>query len=137
MKEIAEYGYQVRLDLPLEQARERVAAALKEQGFGILTEIDVQATLRDKLGEETAPYRILGVCNPQLAHRALGVNPHVGLMLPCTVTLHAEGASTVIEVLRPEAALRVVGDASLQPIAAEAERRLRAVGESLERAPVR
>ncbi len=132
MKTVQGFGYQVRVPGGVAEARERVEAALKEQGFGVLTEIDVQATLRAKLGVDTAPYLILGVCNPALAHRALEVTPHVGLMLPCTVTLRQEGDDTIVEVLRPEAALAVVGLPELRPMADEAERRLRAVTESLE-----
>jgi uncharacterized protein (DUF302 family) len=132
MKTIQEFGYQVRVPGGVAEARERVEAALKEQGFGVLTEIDVQATLRSKLGVDTAPYLILGVCNPTLAHQALAVTPHVGLMLPCTVTLRQEGDHTVVEVLRPEAALAVVGLPELRPMADEAERRLRAVVAAIE-----
>ena len=109
MHTIDNYGYAIELAEALPEARQRVIAALKEQGFGVLTEIDVQATLREKIGAETAPYRILGVCNPALAHQALTASPHAGLMLPCTVTLREENGHTTVEVLRPEAALSVIG----------------------------
>ena len=132
MNAIGSYAHQVELADPMPAARERVVAALKEHGFGVLTEIDVQATLREKLGEEIAPYRILGVCNPALAHQALMASPHAGLMLPCTVTLREEHGRTIVEVLRPEAALSVVGIDDLRPIAAEAERRLLLVAEALD-----
>ncbi|NIJ11390.1 uncharacterized protein (DUF302 family) [Saccharomonospora amisosensis] len=115
----------VRLDGPIEQAEDRVRAALAEQGFGVLTEIDVQATLRDKLGEETEPYRILGACNPQLAHRALGVDNRIGLLLPCNVVLRSEGEATVVEALDPQVMVSVPDEPRLQPIADEAGRRLR------------
>jgi uncharacterized protein (DUF302 family) len=137
MNTIGHYGYQVELSGPISGAREQVIAALKEQGFGVLTEINVQAILREKIGAETAPYRILGVCNPTLAHQALTATPHVGLMLPCTVTLREENSRTIVEILRPEAALSVIGLDELRPTAAEAERRLLAVAGTLETAAAR
>lgn len=133
MNAIGTYAYQVELREPISAARERVTAALKKQGFGVLTEIDVQATLREKIGAETAPYRILGVCNPALAHQALTASPHAGLMLPCTVTLREEEGRTIVEVLRPAAALSVVGIDELGPTAGEAERGLLLVAEALDR----
>lgn len=132
MNAIGTYAYQVELTAPISAARERVIAALKEQGFGVLTEIDVQATLRDKIGAEIAPYHILGVCHPALAHQALSASPHAGLMLPCTVTLREQSGRTIVEVLRPDAALSVVGIDELRPTAAEAERRLVLVAEALD-----
>lgn len=132
MNAIGSYAYQVELTAPISAARERVIAALKEQGFGVLTEIDVQATLREKIGAEIAPYQILGVCNPALAHQALRASPHAGLMLPCTVTLREESGRTIVEVLRPDAALSIVGIDELRPTAAEAERRLVLVAEALD-----
>lgn len=136
MNAIGAYAYQVELAETLSAARERVIAALKEQGFGVLTEIDVQATLREKIGAETAPYRILGVCNPALAHQALTASPHAGLMLPCTVTLREENGHTTVEMLRPEAALSVIGIDELQATAAEAERRLLLVAQTLDQTAV-
>ena len=132
MNAIGTYAYQIELAEPMPEAREQVIAALAQQGFGVLTEIDVQATLHDKLGVESVPYRILGVCNPTLAHQALTASPHVGLMLPCTVALREENGRTIVEVLRPEAALSVVGIDELRPTAAEAERRLLLVAEALD-----
>jgi len=137
MRTIDDYGYAVELAEALPAARERVIAALKEYGFGVLTEIDVQATLREKLGAETPPYRILGVCNPSLAHRALSISAHAGLMLPCTVTLREQDGRTVVEVLRPETAISVISVEALRPVASEAEAKLRAVVEALEAAASR
>ncbi len=92
-----ELGFEVILDLDYDQAIEKVAAALKAEGFGILTRIDVRATMKEKLGEEFRPYSILGACNPPLAHKALSTDAWVGLMLPCNVTVEAgpQGGSIV------------------------------------------
>lgn len=124
MRDVKEIGYEIRLEAPIAEARERVGEALAAAGFGVLTEIDVQSTLREKLGVESGAYQILGVCNPQLAHRALEEDPDVGLLLPCTVTLRADDAGTLVSWLRPEAALGLIGAPSLAEIAGEAERRL-------------
>jgi uncharacterized protein (DUF302 family) len=103
---------------------QRVRAALKDQGFGVLTEIDVQATLRDKLGEEMEDYLILGACNPPLAHRALQTDRHIGLLLPCNVVVRSDGGETVVEALDPQVMVSVSGQPELAPIAEEATRRL-------------
>jgi uncharacterized protein (DUF302 family) len=107
-------------------ARERVEAALKTEGFGILTEIDVQSTLKAKLGVEFPEYRILGVCNPALAHRALGIDPGVGLLLPCTVVIAADRSGNAeVSVLDPEAMMRIVPDGGLfHGVMGEARERL-------------
>ncbi len=123
---VVEYGMGVRLDRPFGETVERVRAALKEQGFGVLTEIDVQATLREKLGEEMEPYLILGACNPPLAHRALGVDRRIGLLLPCNVVVRADGDATVVEALEPRIMVGVTGRAELDPVAQEAATRLEA-----------
>jgi uncharacterized protein (DUF302 family) len=98
----------------------------------VLTEIDVQATVRDKLGEDMEPYLILGACNPPLAHRALSADRRIGLLLPCNVVVRAEAGQTVIEALDPQAMVAVAGEASLQPVADEAAIRLRAALDSLQ-----
>ena len=126
------YTFGTVLSLSIEEARERVEAALAEQGFGILTEIDLRATLRDKLGIEREPYVILGACNPQLAHRALEVDPSVGALLPCNVVLRAEAHGTRVEILDPTAALTIAGVEGLSAVAAEARDRLRQVVSGLE-----
>ena len=94
----------------LEEIRPIVEAALKTQGFGVLTEIDVTATLREKIGVEFAPYRILGACNPHLAHRALTVDPEIGLLLPCNVTLRAVPGGTEVAIINPEAMLSMADE---------------------------
>jgi len=97
-----ELGFEVKLDLPYEQAVEKVVAALKVEGFGVLTRIDVRATLKEKLGEEFRPYVILGACNPPLAHRALSSDGAVGLMLPCNVTVEAQPDSgSLVRIVNP------------------------------------
>jgi uncharacterized protein (DUF302 family) len=120
------YGTAITVDRPQSAVVEEVRAALKEQGFGVLTEIDVQATLREKLGEETEPYLILGACNPPLAHRALSADPSIGLLLPCNVVVRTAEGRTVVEALDPNIMVEVTGDATLSLIAAEASVRLNA-----------
>ncbi len=121
-----DYGITVRTDLPFAEAAARVRAALKEHGFGVLTEIDVQATLREKLGEEMGEYLILGACNPPLAHRALATDISIGLLLPCNVVVRAESGQTVVEALDPMTMVAVTGEPSLTAVAEEAASRLRA-----------
>src|SRR5688500_18385608 len=95
--------------LPFADAVTRVRGALKEEGFGVLTEIDVQATLREKLGEEVEPYLILGACNPPYAHRALGLEPELGTLLPCNVVVYERGGETHVSAADPAAMLGIVG----------------------------
>ena len=127
-----DYGITVRTSAVFAQAVARVREALKAQGFGVLTEIDVQATLRDRLGEEMEQYLILGACNPPLAHRALTADRRIGLLLPCNVVIRTEAGQTVIEALDPQAMVAVAGEPSLQPVADEAARRLQAALDSLQ-----
>jgi uncharacterized protein (DUF302 family) len=113
-----------------------VTTALKEEGFGVLTQIDVQATMRAKLGVETKPYMILGACNPSLAHQALQIEPELGLLLPCNVIVYDNGdETTTVSVVDPIQMLGVVENPSLQPVAEEAERRLRRVVANLAAQP--
>ncbi|MGO8884118.1 MAG: DUF302 domain-containing protein [Streptosporangiaceae bacterium] len=97
----------------------------------MLTEIDVQATLREKLGEEIGPYLILGACNPPLAHRALSADPRFGLLLPCNVVIRTEEDMTIVEALDPQAMVAVAAEPSLQPVADGAAAKLRAALETL------
>ncbi|GAA3058364.1 DUF302 domain-containing protein [Kitasatospora albolonga] len=116
----------VALDVPFAEAVARVRDALAGQGFGVLTEIDVQATLRAKLGEEMEDYLILGACNPPLAHRALAVDRRIGLLLPCNVLVRTEAGRTVVEAADPQLLVTFTGHPELTPVADEAAERLRA-----------
>ncbi len=118
------YGFGVHLDQPFDEAMTRVRAALKEQGFGVLTEIDVQKTMHEKLGVAFRRYVILGACNPPLAHRALEAKLDIGLLLPCNVVLYEDGSGTAVKVMDPQAALGLVDNPALAPVAAEARTRL-------------
>ncbi|HEU4913309.1 MAG TPA: DUF302 domain-containing protein [Actinomycetes bacterium] len=125
------YGDSVRLDMPHEKAVQSVRDALSEQGFGVLTEIDVRQTLKAKLGEEMEDYVILGACNPALAHRALEVDRSIGLLLPCNVVVRGADGGTVVEVLDPQVMVSVPDEEQLRPVADEARKRLTAALESL------
>lgn len=121
------YRITTRVAAPFPVTAARARAALADQGFGILTEIDVQATLRDKLGVEIESYLILGACNPPLAHRAIEADPEVGLLLPCNVVVRADGPdATVVQALDPQVMVQTTGRQELQPVADEAAARLRA-----------
>src|SRR5680860_906545 len=126
------YGRTIELDTPYEDAVPMVKEAFKEQGFGTLTEIDVKATLKDKLGEDMEPYVILGACNPQLAHRALEVDRDIGLLLPCNVVVRQAGGKTLVQALDPQVMVSVPQNDDLQPIADEAAGRIGRALASLE-----
>ncbi|ORB87091.1 ABC transporter [Mycobacterium kansasii] len=119
-----------------DEAVTRTREALAQQGFGVLTEIDVKATLKAKLGEDMENYLILGACNPQLAHRAIGATRQIGTLLPCNVVVrsHPEQAGTiVIEAMNPRLMADVTGEPKLVPIAEEVTGRIQAVIDELER----
>lgn len=125
-------GLTVRLKDNFSDAVARVTEALKSEGFGVLTEIDVKETMKKKLGEEMSPYKILGACNPPLAHRALTIAPEVGLLLPCNVVVRqVEGGDTEVSLVDPMGMMAVVGKPALQPIAQEARTRFERVAEAL------
>ena len=120
------YGLKTVLPVPFTEAVERATGALKAQGFGILTTIDVRQTLKSKLDRDFRDYVILGACNPPLADRALHADIDVGLLLPCNVVVYTDGASTVVEAMAPLAALGIAGDnPALAQVAHEADRKLR------------
>jgi len=131
-------GFEVSLNLPYDQAIEQVTAALKTEGFGVLTHIDVKTTLKEKLGVDFRPYAILGACNPALANRSLSLEPRVGLMLPCNVTVEAIAPEiTIVRIANPEM-MMTVGDLQDNPglveVAGEARSRLERVSEKLKAA---
>lgn len=121
------YGFGTALPVPFEQAAEMARDALKAEGFGVISEIDMRQALLEKIGVEIPPYTILGACNPQLANQALAQEPEIGLLLPCNVVVRAEGAGSRVEIADPKAMLGIVGNPALDAIAAEAEQRLRRV----------
>ena len=111
------YTLGVRVAAPVSSTRVVVETALRAEGFGILTEIDMSATLRAKLGVEMAPYLILGACNPPLAHRAVMAEPSIGALLPCNVVIREDGGGTVVEAMDPGAALGLVHGAAAEEVA--------------------
>ena len=123
------YGMRARLDAPYEVAVERVTAALKNEGFGVLTTIDVKATLKQKLDTDFRRYVILGACNPPLAHRALSTELEIGLLLPCNVIVYEDesGTGSVVSIVDPQAMLGTGITPALAPVADEAAARLRRV----------
>ncbi len=120
------YGKSITLKAPFADSIARVRAALAEQGFGVLTEIDVTATLRVKLGENIEDYVILGACNPPFAHQALEIDRSIGLLLPCNIVVRAAGDDTIVEALDPQVMVTLTGRPELKPIADQVSRRLEA-----------
>src|SRR5512144_2611666 len=127
-------GLSVRLHTDWETALQRVTAALKAEGFGVLTEIDVKQTLKKKLDVDFRPYKILGACNPKFAHRSLTAAPEVGLLLPCNVTISQEGEDLVeVSIIDPIMMLSVVPNPALRPLAEEVKAALDRVAAALEK----
>lgn len=128
----SDYGLRKELSgTSFEKAVERVTEALKGEGFGILTKIDVQATFKEKLDLEHRPYVILGACNPQLAHQALSADDTIGLLLPCNVVVAATDEGSEVAIARPKAMLSIAGAGALGTIAEDAEDRMTRVLERL------
>lgn len=121
-----DYGITIKIAGPFTETVARVRDALREQGFGVLTEIDVRATMQDKLGADMEDYVILGACNPPLAHRALAADRSIGLLLPCNVVVRAGQGETVVEAMDPQVMTQVAGEPALTGVAEEAAARLRA-----------
>jgi uncharacterized protein (DUF302 family) len=119
------YGYSRSVDGSFDEAVESTKAALKEQGFGVLAEIDIQAAMKEKLGLDMPAHRILGACNPQLAHRALEVEPEISLLLPCNVVVRERDGRVEVSAIDAERMMSFVANPALEPIAREANERLR------------
>jgi uncharacterized protein (DUF302 family) len=129
---ITEFGLRTRLSLPYEQAVERVVAALKSEGFGVLTEIDVKATLKKKLDVDFRRYVILGACNPPLAHQALCTDLDIGLLLPCNAIVYeTDDGGSAVSIIDPISMLAMVDSPELAAVASEARLRLQRVVEEL------
>ncbi len=126
------YGMTITTDLGMEAAETAIRSALADQGFGILTEIDVAATLKTKIDVDRAPYRILGACNPVLANQALEIEEGIGLLLPCNVAVYESNGRTVVAAMEPELMSGVTENSALAEVAAEAKRRLVAALSTLE-----
>ena len=124
---MANYAFGKKVNMGFEQAVAAVTQALAKEGFGVLTEIDVQATLKKKLNLERPPYKILGACNPQFAHRALEAEPQIGALLPCNVIVREEGGKTIVEFMDPDAVLKLVERPEIGALAAEVRQRLQRV----------
>lgn len=123
------YGLQIEVAMPYEEAVARAREELQKEGFGVLTEIDVRATLKKKLDVEFRPYIILGACNPPLAHQALSTIPDIGLLLPCNVTVAAtdDPDRSLVSAIDPVSQLAVTGDDRIEPVAREVRARLERV----------
>jgi uncharacterized protein (DUF302 family) len=125
---MSKYAFGKTVNMGFDQAVAAVTQALAKEGFGVLTEIDVQATLKKKLGLERPPYKILGACNPQFAARALEAEPQIGALLPCNVVVRNDAAGkTVVEFMDPDAVLKLVERPEIGTIAAEVRSRLQRV----------
>jgi uncharacterized protein (DUF302 family) len=127
VEQTTRYGLSTTVGLPFDEAVARVREELAKEGFGILTEIDVRATMKNKLDVDFRPYVILGACNPPLAHRALSAEPDIGVLLPCNVVVYTAGETgkSTITAMDPEAALALADNDALAPLAREVKDRLR------------
>lgn len=131
-KATTEYAFHTKLDLPYKKAIETVTAALKDEGFGVLTEIDVKATLKEKLDADFRKYVILGACNPDLAHQALNIELEIGLLLPCNVIVYEDDGKSVVSISDPVSMFGVVKNPDLDRVVEEARSRLLRVIDSLQ-----
>jgi len=131
MERTLSYGFGRRLEMPYEEAVARTREALKGQGFGVISEIDVRQTMKEKRGVDFRPYVILGACNPEMAERALEAEIDLGLLLPCNVVVYQSDGGSVVEAMDPEAVLGLVRNPSLEAIAREVKEGLRRAIDSL------
>lgn len=129
---MSKYGFGKTVDMSFDDAIEHVTHALQGEGFGVLADIDVAGAMKKKLNQDMPPYRILGACNPPLAHRALECEPSIGLLLPCNVVVRQDGAGTVhVEFMDPNAVLELVGKPEIAQLAGEVRQRLERVMQAL------
>jgi uncharacterized protein (DUF302 family) len=126
------YGFTKEMDIPYEKVIDVVSKALKKEGFGILTEIDVQEKMKKKLGIDMNKYIILGACNPPNAYKAILAEANIGLMLPCNVIVYEKGGKTVLSVIRPSVAMQMVDSVELQKISEEVEKKLKKVFDAVQ-----
>ncbi len=129
---MSKLGFQSTLNLPYETALGKVTEALKAEGFGVLTSIDVKETMKKKLAADFRKYAILGACNPPLAYKALTARPDVGLLLPCNVIVYEEGDATVVNIIDPMSMTNFIQDPALESVAEEARQRLKRVSEAIQ-----
>jgi uncharacterized protein (DUF302 family) len=133
---MAKYGFNITIDQPFDATVERVTEALAQQGFGVLSDIDVQKTLKAKLGIERGPYRILGACSPRYANRAIEAEPDIGLLLPCNVIVRGESdGRTTVGFMDPAAVLGLVGNAAVDSLGVEVRGLLEKVSDTLRGTP--
>ena len=128
---MSNYIFSTTTSGPMEDAREKVTAALAAEGFGVLTEIDVAATMKAKLDVDIEPYRILGACNPPLAHRAITAEPSIGALLPCNVVLRQQGETILVDFMDPAAVMTLVEREGIADLAVEVRARLERVREAV------
>lgn len=132
LQDLCEYGRVIAVDMPAGKAIDAAKAALKEEGFGVLCEIDVAKTLKEKIGADVPPYVILGACNPKLAHAGITAEPNLGLLLPCNVVVRESKGATLVAAIDAAKMMDVVGNAALEPIALDANERLGRVLDKLD-----
>ena len=130
---MSELGFQSTLNLSYAAALAKVTEALRAEGFGVLTSIDVQETMKKKLEVDFRKYTILGACNPPLAYKALTARPEVGLLLPCNVIVYEAGETTVVNIIDPLSMTNFIQDPALEAVAEEAHQRLKRVSEAIQR----
>jgi uncharacterized protein (DUF302 family) len=130
--DVINYGFTKDLIIPYETAIDRVKDVLKKEGFGVLTEIDIQNKMKEKLGIDMNKYIILGACNPANAYKAILSEENIGLMLPCNVIIYEKGGKTVLSVIRPSVAMQMVDNAELQKVSEEVEKKLKKVFDAIQ-----
>ena len=132
VRTLSNYSFGGETELSFDEAVEKVTESMKEQGFGILTEIDAKKVLKEKLGLDRKPYKILGACNPQFAHKAIDIEPEIGTLLPCNVLVYEkDDGSVVVSAMNPEAALKLVGNPNIDDIAKQVRTRIEKALEEL------